>query len=49
MSALFAVAQLAVLRATLAHSELAATSVLGGVAIVLAIGEIAHMPSSGAA
>jgi hypothetical protein len=43
ISALFAVALLAVLPATLTHSELTATSVLGGVAIVLAIGEIAHI------
>src|SRR5213080_4920457 len=42
-SALFAVALLAVLPATLIHSELAATGVLCGVAIVLAIGEIAHI------
>jgi MFS family permease len=42
-SALFAVALLAVLPATLTHSELAATSLLGGVAIVLASGEIAHI------
>jgi len=42
-SALFAVALLAVLPATLIHSELAATSVLAGVAIVLATGEIAHI------
>jgi MFS family permease len=41
--ALFAVALLAVLPATLIHSELAATGVLAGVAIVLAIGEIAHI------
>src|SRR5438477_5611552 len=41
-SALFAVALLAVLPATLIHSELAATSLLAGVAIVLATGEIAH-------
>jgi MFS family permease len=41
-SALFAVALLAVLPATLIHSEFAATSVLAGVAIVFAIGEIAH-------
>jgi MFS family permease len=32
-----------VLPATLVHSELAATSVLAGVALVLAIGEIAHI------
>jgi len=42
-SLLFAVALLAVLPATLIRSELAATSVLVGVAIVLAIGEIAHI------
>src|SRR5207302_1651782 len=38
-SALFAVSLLAVLPATLTHSELAATSLLAGVAIVFAIGE----------
>jgi MFS family permease len=42
-SALFAVALLAVLPATLARSALAATGILAGVAIVLAIGEIAHI------
>src|SRR5207237_7916189 len=42
-SALFSVALLAVLPATLVHSALAATSLLAGVAIVLAIGEIAHI------
>jgi MFS family permease len=42
-SALFAVALLAVLPATLIHSELAATGVLAGVAIVLASAEIAHI------
>ncbi len=42
-SGLFAVALLAVLPATLIHSELAATSLLAGVAIVLAGGEIAHI------
>jgi MFS family permease len=42
-SALFAVALLAVLPATLVHSELAATSILVGVAIVFACGEIAHI------
>jgi MFS family permease len=42
-SALFAVALLGVLPATLIHSALAATSVLAGVAIVLAAGEIAHI------
>jgi MFS family permease len=41
-SALFAIALLAVLPATLIHSELAATSLLAGVAIVFAIGECAH-------
>src|SRR5438309_6593194 len=41
-SALFAVALLAVLPATLIHSELAATAVLAGVAIVFAIGECVH-------
>ena len=41
-SALFAVSLLAVLPATLIHSELAATSLLAGVAIVFAIGECAH-------
>src|SRR5436190_218997 len=40
--ALFAVALLAVLPATLTHSELAAASLLAGVAIVFACGEIAH-------
>jgi MFS family permease len=42
-SALFAIALLAVLPATLIHSELAATSLLAGVAIVFAIGECAHI------
>src|SRR5436309_882778 len=42
-SVLFAVALLAVLPATLVHSALAATSLLVGVAIVLACGEIAHI------
>ena len=42
-SALFAVGLVVVLPATLIHSELAATSVLVGVAIVLALGEIAHI------
>jgi MFS family permease len=42
-SALFAIALLAVLPATVIHSELAATSLLVGVAIVFAIGEIAHI------
>ncbi len=41
-SMFFAVALLAVLPATLIHSALAATSLLVGVAIVFAIGEIAH-------
>jgi MFS family permease len=41
-SALFAVSLLAVLPATLIHSALAATSLLVGVAIVFALGEIAH-------
>ena len=42
-SALFAIALLAVLPTTLIHSELAATSLLAGVAIVFAIGECAHI------
>jgi MFS family permease len=42
-AALFAVALLAVLPATLTHSELAATAILVGVAIVLASAEIAHI------
>jgi MFS family permease len=42
-SLLFAVGLLAVLPATFVHSELAATGVLAGVAIVLATGEIAHI------
>jgi MFS family permease len=42
-SAIFAVALLAVLPATLVHSALAATSILAGVAFVLALGEIAHI------
>jgi MFS family permease len=42
-SALFALALLAVLPATLIHSEVAATSLLAGVAIVFAIGECAHI------
>ncbi|HET6910091.1 MAG TPA: MFS transporter, partial [Mycobacteriales bacterium] len=42
-SALFALALLAVLPATLVHSALGAASILAGVAIVLAIGEIAHI------
>jgi MFS family permease len=42
-SALFAVSLLAVLPATLIHSELAAASLLAGVAIVFAIGECLHI------
>jgi MFS family permease len=42
-SALFAVSLLAVLPATLIHSELAATSLLVGVGIVFAIGECFHI------
>src|SRR5213082_3339426 len=42
-SALFAVSLLAVLPATLIHSELAATSLLAGVATVFAIGECVHI------
>jgi MFS family permease len=42
-SAFFAVGLLAVLPATLIHSELAATSLLAGVAIVFAIGECVHI------
>jgi MFS family permease len=42
-SALFALALLAVLPATLIHSELAAASLLAGVAIVFAIGECVHI------
>ena len=42
-SALFAVSLLAVLPATLIRSELAATSLLAGVAIVFAIGECVHI------
>jgi MFS family permease len=42
-SALFAVSLVAVLPATLIHSELAATSLLASVAIVFAIGECAHI------
>src|SRR2546429_3225454 len=41
-SAIFAVSLLAVLPATLIHTELAATSLLAGVAIVFAIGECGH-------
>src|SRR5690242_6533784 len=42
-SALFAIALLAVLPATLIRSEVAAASLLAGVAIVFAIGECAHI------
>ncbi len=42
-SALFAFSLLAVLPATLIHSELAATCLLAGVAIVFAIGECVHV------
>ena len=42
-SALFAIALLAVLPATLIHSELAAASLLAGVAIVFACGECVHI------
>jgi MFS family permease len=42
-SALFAFSLLAVLPATLIHSEIAATSLLAGVAIVFAVGECAHI------
>jgi MFS family permease len=42
-SALFAVALLAVLPATLIHSELAAATLLAGVAIVFALGEVVHI------
>jgi MFS family permease len=42
-SGLFAVSLLAVLPATLIHSALAATTLLVGVAIVFALGEIAHI------
>jgi MFS family permease len=42
-SGLFAVSLLAVLPATLIHSALAATGLLIGVAIVFALGEIAHI------
>jgi MFS family permease len=42
-SALFAVSLLGVLPATLIHGELAATSLLAGVAIVFAVGECAHI------
>jgi MFS family permease len=42
-SVIFAAALLAVLPATLIHSELAAASLLAGVAIVLALGEVVHI------
>jgi MFS family permease len=42
-SALFAVSLLAVLPATLIHSELAAAGLLAGVAIVFAVGEVVHI------
>ena len=42
-STLFAVALVAVLPATLIHSELAAASLLAGVAIVFAVGEVVHI------
>ncbi len=42
-SALFAVSLLAVLPATLTHSAVVATSLLIGVAVVFALGEIAHI------
>src|SRR5207237_338009 len=42
-SALFAISLLAVLPVKLIHSELAAASLLVGVAIVFALGEIAHI------
>jgi MFS family permease len=41
--ALFAVALLAVLPTALIHSELAAASLLAGVAIVFAVGEVVHI------
>ena len=41
--ALFAIALLAVLPATLIHSELAAAGLLAGVAIVFAVGEVVHI------
>jgi MFS family permease len=41
--ALFAVSLLAVLPTTLIHSELAAASLLAGVAIVFAVGEVVHI------
>ena len=42
-SALFAASLLAVLPATLIHSELGAASLLAGVAIVFAVGEVVHI------
>jgi MFS family permease len=42
-SAIFAAALLAVLPATVIHSELAAASLLAGVAIVFAVGEVVHI------
>jgi MFS family permease len=42
-SAIFAAALLAVLPATLIHSELAAASLLAGVAVVFALGEVVHI------
>ncbi len=42
-SALFAVSLFSVLPATLIHSELAATTLLAGVAIVFAVGECVHI------
>jgi MFS family permease len=42
MSAVFAIALVGVLPATLIHSELGATALLAGVAIVFAIGECVH-------
>ena len=44
---LFAVSLLAVLPATLIHSELAAASLLAGVAIVFAVGEVVHILALG--
>ena len=46
-SALFAVSLLAVLPATLIHSELAAASLLAGVAIAFAVGECVHILALG--
>ena len=46
-SVLFAVSLLAVLPATLIHSELAAASLLAGVAIVFAVGEVVHILALG--